>query len=254
MAKLIIIRGNSGSGKSTVAKSLQKKFGQNTMLISQDAVRRDMLWVEDGPETKALPLLIELLRYGRRHSEVVILEGILDAVWYRKLFETALREFPSNIHAYYYDLPFAETLLRHQTKPNCHEFGESDMRRWWKEKDYIGIIPEKILTSDMKQEDAVELIYRDVTAKEEQETDFCKTELLQNLDRLHTTDLGAGRIRRNLSLDTEDVVGWCKEKIRSREAVISREGKNWYVRTDGCEITINAYSYTMITAHPDSGK
>ena len=29
MGKLIILRGNSGSGKTTVAKELQKKFGYN---------------------------------------------------------------------------------------------------------------------------------------------------------------------------------------------------------------------------------
>lgn len=98
------------------------------------------------PGTKALPLLIHLLQYGRKNSEVVILEGILDARVYRELFETAKKEFSSNIYAYYYDLPFEETLLRHQTKPNCHEFGEEDMRRWWNEKDFIGNIPEKALT------------------------------------------------------------------------------------------------------------
>ena len=43
MPKLIVLRGNSGSGKTTVAKELQKRFGRNTMLISQDVVRRDML-------------------------------------------------------------------------------------------------------------------------------------------------------------------------------------------------------------------
>ena len=43
MPKLIILRGNSGSRKTTVAKELQKRFGRNTMLISQDVVRRDML-------------------------------------------------------------------------------------------------------------------------------------------------------------------------------------------------------------------
>ena len=38
MGKLSILRGNSGSGKSTIAKALQNKFGQNTMLISQDDI------------------------------------------------------------------------------------------------------------------------------------------------------------------------------------------------------------------------
>lgn len=76
-----------------------------------------------------------------------------------------------------------------------------------------------------------------------------KTELLQNLDRLHTTELGAARVRKNLSLNTDDVVGRCREKIRCEEASISRRGKNWYVAVDDCEITVNAYSYTVITAH-----
>ena len=53
MSKLIILRGNSGSGKTTVAKALQEKFGYNTMRISQDEVRRNMLWVKDGIDTKA---------------------------------------------------------------------------------------------------------------------------------------------------------------------------------------------------------
>lgn len=255
MPKLIIIRGNSGSGKTTVAKALQQKFGHNTMVISHDVVRRDMLWVKDGAGTKALPLLIHLLQYGRKNSEIVILEGILDAEVYRDLFETAKKEFSSNIYAYYYDLPFEETLLRHQTKPNCHEFGEADMRRWWNEKDLIGSIPETLFTKEISLDDAVELIYREVMAPPETAVErkaletSGKTELLQNLDRLHTTELGAARVRKNLSLHTDDVVGWCREKIRCEEALISRRGKNWYVAVDGCEITVNAYSYTVITAH-----
>ena len=34
MKKIIILRGNSGSGKTTVARALQKKFGYNTMMVS----------------------------------------------------------------------------------------------------------------------------------------------------------------------------------------------------------------------------
>ena len=33
MKKLVILRGNSGSGKTTVARALQRKIGFNTMLI-----------------------------------------------------------------------------------------------------------------------------------------------------------------------------------------------------------------------------
>ena len=162
MRQLIILRGNSGSGKTTAARALQEKFGRNTMRISQDVVRRDMLKVTDGEGTKALPLLKELLRYGAAHCPVVILEGILDAGWYAPLFALARELFGDAIYAYYYDLPFEETLKRHQTKPNCHEFGEEAMRNWWKEKDYIGTVPEQTITQEMSLEETVEMIYNAV--------------------------------------------------------------------------------------------
>lgn len=76
-------------------------------------------------------------------------------------------------------------------------------------------------------------------------------ELLQNLYKLHTTELGVVRIRKNLSLDTDNVVDWCKSKIESRNAFITKEGKNWYIYIDGCIITVNSYSYTIITAHKE---
>ena len=52
-------------------------------------------------------------------------------------------------------------------------------------------------------------------------------ELLQNLDKLHTTPMGVDRIRRNLGLgdDITDVVSWCKNQIESTEARIVRKGK-----------------------------
>ncbi len=162
MAKLIILRGNSGSGKTTVAKALQARLGHNTMLISQDVVRREMLKVRDGADTKALPLLKELLRYGREHCEIVILEGILRKDWYLPLFELAGELYGDGIYAYYYDLPFEETLSRHGTRLCREEFGEEAMRRWWVEKDYLGIKGERILHKEKGMEDTVNDIYREV--------------------------------------------------------------------------------------------
>jgi hypothetical protein len=73
-------------------------------------------------------------------------------------------------------------------------------------------------------------------------------DLLANLDKIHTTELGVERIRKNLGLDVEDVVSWCREQIESSDS-LTRTGKNWYVRGDGFVITVNAHSYTIITAH-----
>lgn len=156
MPKLIILRGNSGSGKTTVAKALQEKFGRNTMLLSHDMVRMDILHAKDA---EALPLIVQLLKYGRQNSDITILEGIFPVEVYMPLFETAIQEYGENIFAFYYDLPFEETLRRHAAKPNRADFGEEDMRRWWNEKDFIKIIPEKIITKDLSISDTIDMIY-----------------------------------------------------------------------------------------------
>lgn len=79
-----------------------------------------------------------------------------------------------------------------------------------------------------------------------------ENDLLQNLEKIHTTEMGIDRIKRNLSLDCDDVVDWCKNQIKlagMQGEKISRKGKNWYVDIGCGIITVNAYSYTIITAH-----
>lgn len=74
-------------------------------------------------------------------------------------------------------------------------------------------------------------------------------ELIQNIYKLHTTPMGAERIKRNLALTESDPVTWCREKIMDKGDVTERKGKNWYIHIDACTITVNAGSYTIITAH-----
>lgn len=76
-----------------------------------------------------------------------------------------------------------------------------------------------------------------------------KNTLTENLERIHTTERGAERIRKNLGLKDPDPAAWCRTIILDRGSAAERRGKNWYVRTGDCEITINATSYTIITAH-----
>jgi len=75
------------------------------------------------------------------------------------------------------------------------------------------------------------------------------SELLANLDKIHTTELGIMRIKRNLALkETDNVVGLCRKKIINADNIL-RRGKNWYVYAGDSVITVNARSYTIITAH-----
>jgi len=83
--------------------------------------------------------------------------------------------------------------------------------------------------------------------------DIVEDSLIKNIDKLHTTKMGEERIMRNLKLQTEDVVLWCKEVVKSADIIIG-QGKNSYVYKAGDVITINTHSYTIITAHKLNAK
>lgn len=76
-----------------------------------------------------------------------------------------------------------------------------------------------------------------------------KSILLFNIDKIHTTEMGVDRIKKNLKLDKIDVVDYCKSKIINKDSIIYKQGKNWYCESGNIIITINSYSYTIITAH-----
>ena len=71
-----------------------------------------------------------------------------------------------------------------------------------------------------------------------------------SVQSLHTTGLGVLRIRRNLNLETDDVVAWPRAAVAatSPDSVIWR-GKNYYIYGPDFVLTINAHSNTIITAH-----
>ena len=73
-------------------------------------------------------------------------------------------------------------------------------------------------------------------------------ELLKNIDKIHTTKMGIDRIKHNLNID-EDVIDYCKRVILDNKCNIYKQGKNWYCELNNIRITINSYSYTIITAH-----
>ena len=75
-----------------------------------------------------------------------------------------------------------------------------------------------------------------------------KEELIKNIEKIHTTEMGIGRICRNLEID-EEPVSYCISKLKQDSSTVSKEGKNYYVKADDCIITINSSSFTIITAH-----
>jgi len=79
------------------------------------------------------------------------------------------------------------------------------------------------------------------------------SDLIKNFDKLHTTELGQVRIKKNIELDMADVTDWCREAINKADIII-RQGKNWYVYHRGVVLTVNAHNFTIITAHKINAK
>lgn len=127
-SKLIILRGNSGSGKTTIAKSIQDYFGSGTLLVSQDMIRRDMLKVHDRDGNLSIDLIRQVAEYGKDKCEYVIVEGILNKNRYGDMLYHLIDFFDGWAFTYYFDLSFQETVKRHNTRSKRLEFGEDSLR------------------------------------------------------------------------------------------------------------------------------
>ena len=77
--------------------------------------------------------------------------------------------------------------------------------------------------------------------------------LIENIDKIHTTEMGIGRIQRNLGI-SEEPVSYCISKLKKKDSKVTKEGKNYYIDVDDCIITINSSNFTVITAHKKSKK
>ena len=164
MSRLIIIRGNSGSGKSTVALRLRREMGYGTMLIPQDVVRRDIVRVADEPNNPAIHLIEDIASYGKSIDYDVIVEGILAKEKYGAMLMKLASLFDKT-YAFYFDISFEETLRRHQHKHDKKtEFGEKEMRGWWLEHDVLGIAEESLISEDLTEDEALELIVKKISS------------------------------------------------------------------------------------------
>lgn len=157
MPKLIILRGNSGSGKSTVALRLREACRERVALVEQDYVRRIVMREKEAADADNIELIGRMVEFALERGYHVILEGILRFSRYGRLLER-LRASGAETHVYYFDIPFEETLRRHATKSCAHEFGEKEMRDWYAPNDMTSFPEEKIIPATSTSEDTVRLI------------------------------------------------------------------------------------------------
>jgi predicted kinase len=153
--KLIVLRGPSGSGKTTTAKSLCAKAQDKVALVEQDYFRRIVLREKDDVESDNASLISLNVQFALSRGYDVVLEGIFLTRKYREMFDEIFAAHTGNVYAYYFDISLDETLRRHATKSNAHEFGEAEMRKWYTSNDLLNCNGEQKITENLSLEDTV---------------------------------------------------------------------------------------------------
>ena len=146
--RLIVLRGNSGSGKSSIAAGVRAGFGRGVALVGQDNLRRTVLQERDRPGGANIGLIDTVARYALDHGFHVVVEGILHRPHYGAMLQQLAGDHRGGSRFFYLDVPFAETLRRHATKPRAHEFGEVQMRAWYRPRDVLPGGLEEVIDAD----------------------------------------------------------------------------------------------------------
>lgn len=159
--RLIVLRGNSASGKSTVAAGLRERFGRGLALVAQDNLRRVVLREHDLPGAANIGLIDTVARYALDAGFHVVVEGILYADRYGAMLRRLSADHRGPTHHYYLDVPFDETLARHATKPIADEVNETQLRDWYRPLDLLPGGVETVIGADSSLAATIDRIMHD---------------------------------------------------------------------------------------------
>ncbi len=160
--RLVIVRGNSGSGKSSVALAVRSQLGRTCALVAQDVIRRTILKERDVPGGANIGLISTVARYALDAGFHVIVEGILHAERYGDMLAALAADHRGRTGVYYLDVSFDESLRRHATRPQASEFGPEHMREWYRERDLLGLPGEQLVPAASSLQATVGRIISDV--------------------------------------------------------------------------------------------
>ena len=162
--RLIVLRGNSGAGKSSVALALRETYGRGTAWISQDLIRRVILKEKDVPGGVNIGLINQVARYSLDHGYHVILDGIFYADRYEPMLTALHRDHLGRSYFYYLDVSLDETICRHATRPQASDFTPDDMRKWHRPMDLLAEIQERVIPESSTLEATTNLILAETSA------------------------------------------------------------------------------------------
>ena len=155
---LVVIRGNSGSGKSSIARELRVRCGRGWALVEQDYLRRIVLRELEQPGGCAPDLIAQTARFALDHGYSVVLEGILSTRYYLDELWALHRDHRGRTLLYYLDVSWEETSRRHTGRPQSKAFGPELMQEWYEPLDLLGLPGERIIAESSSLIETVALI------------------------------------------------------------------------------------------------
>ncbi|GAP45768.1 putative uncharacterized protein [Streptomyces azureus] len=159
--RLVVLRGNSASGKSSVAAGLRETYGRGLALVAQDNLRRVVLREHDVPGAANIGLIDTVARYALDAGFHVVVEGILYADRYGDMLGRLRADHRGATRHYYLDVPFDETLARHATKPIADEVNETQLRDWYRPLDLLPDGVETVIGADSTLSATIERLMHD---------------------------------------------------------------------------------------------
>ncbi|WP_259465154.1 AAA family ATPase [Streptomyces sp. TLI_171] len=163
-SRLVIVRGNSASGKSSIAAGLREAFGRGLAIVGQDNLRRVVLREHDRHGGANIGLIDTTARYALDAGYHVVVEGILSTERYGPMLGRLVADHRGTTRCYYLDVPFEETLRRHATKPDPQlqaAVTADTLRGWYRERDLLPGGIETVIGADSTLAATVEMIMRD---------------------------------------------------------------------------------------------
>jgi adenylate kinase family enzyme len=156
--RLIVVRGPSGAGKSTVARTLRRRMGRGTALVEQDYLRRILMWEKDTPGGLNIGMIDSVARHALDIGYSVVLEGILAADHYGSMLTGLIGDHVGTTICAYLDVPFDETLRRHETRPQSADFTPDQMAGWFEADDRLRVAGEIVIGQESTTEQTVETL------------------------------------------------------------------------------------------------
>lgn len=157
---LILLRGPSASGKSTIANKLREKLTGNVAVLEFDTFRNEILGLKGDYYPAATEMYISNSKICTENGYSVILDGIFRDDENNSNLKRLIRKVRVECFLFYFDITLEETLERQKTR--AKQIEERKIREWFYKPDALGVDNEHKIASSLTTTETVDYIVKTI--------------------------------------------------------------------------------------------